>query len=205
MALLRLQLATAGARRTLVKGNFSPRWFIPGFVAVTVACWLGVLALLPPVPSASAGEPPRKSSTPAERPSVVAAREQAALAHVIYTTTMEVLHRHYFRRGQAVLPARAMEDIFAEVAEQSKVEGSWIAVNTKAMSVHHEPKTEFEKQAAAALAAGRERFEFIEADVFRVARPIPLGEGCVNCHTGMFRSPPKSPRMAGLIITVALK
>lgn len=163
------------------------------------------MALLLSLPPALAAEPRGKPSVPAESPYVVAARERAALAHVIYATTMEVLHRHYFRRGQAVLPARAMEDIFAEVAEQSKVEGSWIAVNTKAMSIHHEPKTDFEKQAAAAIAGGQERFELVEKDVFRSARPIPLGEGCVNCHTGMFRGPSKTPRMAGLIITVPLK
>lgn len=163
------------------------------------------MALLQPVPSAGAAEPHGKSAAPAERAAVVSARERAALAHVIYASTMEVLHRHYFRRGQAVLPARAMEDVFAEVADQTKVEGSWIAVNTKAMSIHHEPKTDFEKQAATAIAAGEEKFEAVEKDVFRSARPIPLGEGCVNCHAGMFRSPTKTPRMAGLIVTVPLK
>ncbi len=162
------------------------------------------MVLLQPVPSASAAEP-RAKPVPPESPVVVSARERAALAHVIYASTMEVLHRHYFRRGQAVLPARAMEDVFADVAEQTKVEGSWIAVNTKAMSIHHEPKTDFEKQAASAIAAGEEKFEAVEKDVYRSARPIPLGEGCVNCHTGMFRGPSKTPRMAGLIVTVPLR
>ena len=160
------------------------------------------MSVLPVATLAPAAEP---RARPGESPAVVAARERAALTHVIYATTMEMLHRHYFRRGQAVLPARAMEDVFAEVAEQTKVEGSWIAVNTKAMSVHHEPKTDFEKQAAAAIAAGQERFEAVDKDVLRIARPIPLGEGCVNCHTGMFRSSASTPRMAGLIVAVPLK
>lgn len=181
--------------------KLSPRWFIPGFVVAAV-CWLGGMEFFQPVPSAGAAEPRAK---PGESPAVVAARERAALTHVIYATTMEMLHRHYFRRGQAVLPARAMEDVFAEVAEQTKVEGSWIAVNTKAMSIHHEPKTDFEKRAAAAIAAGQEHFETVDKNFLRIARPIPLGEGCVNCHTGMFRSPPSTPRLAGLIVTVPLK
>ncbi|KAF0172140.1 MAG: signal peptide protein [Limisphaerales bacterium] len=181
--------------------KFSPRWFIPGFVVAAV-CWLGGMGFFQPVPSAGAAEPRARSG---ESPAVVAARERAALTHIIYATTMEMLHRHYFRRGQAVLPARAMEDVFADVAEQTKVEGNWIAVNTKAMSLHHEPKTDFEKRAAAAIAAGQERFEIVDKDFLRIARPIPLGEGCVNCHTGMFRSPPSSPRLAGLIVTVPLK
>lgn len=200
--MLRLKLALAEPRRTTVIAKLSPRCLLLGFAATAVTCWLGVLAFLQPVSSASAAEPRAKSS---ESPAVVAARERAALTHVIYATTMEMLHRHYFRRGQAVLPARAMEDVFAEVAEQTKVEGSWIAVNTKAMSLHHEPKTDFEKRAATAIAAGQERFETVDKDFLRIARPIPLGEGCVNCHTGMFRSPPSTPRLAGLIVAVPLK
>jgi predicted small secreted protein len=189
-------------RRTTVIAKLSPRCLILGFAATAVVCWVGVLGFFQPVSSASAAEPRARLD---ESPAVVAARERAALTHVIYATTMEMLHRHYFRRGQAILPARAMEDIFAEVAEQTKVEGSWIAVNTKAMSIHHEPKTDFEKQAATAIAAGQERFETVDKDFLRIARPIPLGEGCVNCHTGMFRGPSKTPRFAGLIVTVPLK
>jgi hypothetical protein len=138
-------------------------------------------------------------------PALTIARERAETAHVIYSATLEMLHRHYFRRGQAVLPAKGLEEVFAEVADQSRVAGSWIAVNTKPMSIHHTPKTDFEKRAAAAIAAGQERFEELDADVLRVARPIPLGEGCVSCHDGMFRSRSKSPLVAGLIVAVPLK
>lgn len=173
-----------------------------GCTVVAFACLLDAAGEFSSASSARAAEPRSKI---AESPTLVAARERAALTHVIYATTMEMLHRHYFRRGQAVLPARAMEDVFAEVAEQTKVEGSWIAVNTKAMSVHHEPKTDFEKQAAAAMAAGKERFEAVDQGVLRIARPVLLSEGCVNCHTGMFRSQPSTPRMAGLIVAVPLK
>lgn len=204
MVEVRLKFAVTSSRRTGVKSKFSLRWLVPGCVVAAAAAWLVGLTLLQPMPSASAAEPHARAVS-AESAAVVAARERAALAQVIYASMMEVLHRHYFRRGQAVLPARAMEDVFADVAEQTKVEGSWIAVNTKAMSIHHEPKTDFEKQAAAAIAAGEEKFEAVEKDVYRSARPIPLGEGCVNCHTGMFRGPAKTPRMAGLIVTVPLK
>lgn len=154
------------------------------------------------VPHAHAADPaPKRSATAA----LAIARERAETAHVIYSATLEMLHRHYFRRGQAVLPAKGLEEVFAEVADQSKVAGSWIAVNTKPMSVNHAPKTDFEKRAAAAIAAGQERFEELDADVLRVARPVPLGEGCVSCHDGMFRSRTKSPLVAGLIVAVPLK
>ena len=153
--------------------------------------------------------PPTTAAEPApKRPASAAlaiARERAETAHVIYSATLEMLHRHYFRRGQAVLPAKGLEEVFAEVAGQSRVAGSWIAVNTKPMSIHHEPKTDFEKLAANAIAEGKEQFELVEKDFYRSARAIPLGEGCVNCHTGMFRGPAKTPRYAGLVISIPLK
>lgn len=157
-------------------------------------------AIAPKLVAISAPASPGDQGTP-----LATARERAALAHTIYATTMDVIHHHYFRRGQAVLPARALEEIFAEVAEQTKIEGRWIAVNTKAMSINHEPKTDFEKRATTALAAGEAKFELIEKDYYRSARPIPLGEGCVSCHTGFFRGPAKSPRFAGLVISIPLK
>lgn len=177
------------------------RWVIPGCVTIAALGALGIALILQPMPPVDAAE----ARTRSEPTTVVAARERAAMAHVIYSTTLEIIHRHYFRKGQAVLPARAMEDVFAEVAEQSKVEGSWIAVNTKPMSIHHEPKTDFEKLAANAIAEGKEQFELVEKDFYRSARAIPLGEGCVNCHTGMFRGPAKTPRYAGLVISIPLK
>lgn len=196
-----------------MKSSIGSRWLIPGCLAAGAIGLLGVALAFHSAPSASAAEQRGgKAGAVADAPAgddarvpLAVARERAALAHLIYASTMEVIHRHYFRKGQPVLPARAMEDVFADVAEQSKVEGRWIAVNTKAMSIHHEPRTDFEKQAAAAIAAGQEQFELIEKGYFRSARAVPLGEGCVNCHTGMFRGPAKSPRYAGLVISIPLK
>lgn len=65
-----------------------------------------------------------------------------------------MIHRHDFRRELSVLPARAMEDIVEEMAGESSIQTRWISVNTKAMSIHHEPETDFEKQAAKEIAAG---------------------------------------------------
>ena len=77
--------------------------------------------------------------------SVAVARERAAVLHVAYAATLETIHHHYFRKNQAVLPARAMEEVFSEVARHSNVKARWISVNTKPMSVDHEPEGEFEE------------------------------------------------------------
>lgn len=142
----------------------------------------------------------------ARRPgvSLTIARDRAKWMHNIYAATLEVMHEHYFEKNKAVLPARAMEDIFAEMSRQSNMEARWISVNTKPMSVRHEPKSDFEKQAAKALAAGQEEFEQIENGRYYRAAPIPLSADCVSCHTGFFSAAPKSPRVAGLVISVPI-
>jgi hypothetical protein len=151
--------------------------------------------------------PPKKPMTATAAPSeavVASARERAKLLHDVYTTTLEVMHRHYFRREGAVLPARAMDDVFEEMAGRSGGHANWIAVNTKAMSLDHEPTTTFEKKAAAELAAGKEEYELVTQRVYRRATVIPLHSSCVGCHTKMFSDPPKSPRFAGLVISIPL-
>jgi hypothetical protein len=90
-----------------------------------------------------------------------AARERARLLHDVYATTLEVMHRHYFQKEKAVLPARAMEDVFEDMARTAGDRARWLAVNTKAMSIQHEPKTEFDRKAVAALSAGKESFEVV--------------------------------------------
>lgn len=139
-----------------------------------------------------------------KRLTVAEARERAKLIHNIYAATLDSMHHHFFRRERSVLPARALEDVFAEIDRQSNIKAGWISVNTKAMSVHHEPKNEFEKNAAKAIAAGKGDFEVVEDGYYRRAGAIPLGSGCVNCHTGFFSKTPQTQRFAGLIISVPI-
>lgn len=154
-------------------------------------------------------EPPSEKSAKDDEPdaqrqevSLTIARDRAKWMHNIYAATLEVMHEHYFDKNKAVLPARAMEDIFAEMSRQSNIETRWISVNTKPMSVRHEPKSDFEKQAAKAIAAGQEEFEQIENGRYFRAAPIPLSDDCVSCHTGFFSAAPKTPRFAGLVISL---
>ncbi len=143
-------------------------------------------------------------STRTDAKGVAAARERAKLLHDVYASTLEMLHHYYFRAEGAVLPARAMEDVFSDMAESSKDKARWISVNTEAMSIQHEPKTEFEKKAAAVLATGKGEYEFVDGGVYRRAAAIPLRSSCVSCHTKHFAVPPKTPRFAGLVISIPL-
>jgi len=139
------------------------------------------------------------------RVSVEVARDRATLMHDIYESTLHSMHRHYFRRERAILPARAMEDIFSEMEGNSKADARWISVNTKAMSINHEPESEFEKLAAKEIDAGKEHVELVENGYYHRATAIPLGAGCISCHNGLLAPPPNSPRFAGLVISIPIQ
>jgi hypothetical protein len=172
---------------------------------------VGMLGLIMSLNADSAEAPPKDpTSRPAEkaadeRVSMAEARERGKLMHSIYAATLEVMHHRYFRADRAVLPARALEDVFAEIDKQSKIKTRWIAVNTPAMSINHEPESEFEKKAAIELAAGKTEFDRVEDGYYRRAGVIPLGAGCVGCHTKLFSTPAKTPRFAGLVISIPIK
>ncbi len=137
-----------------------------------------------------------------KRVPVAVARDRAKLMHEIYSATLDSMHHHFFRRERATLPARAMEDVFEEVDRRTDIKSRWIAVNTPAMSVNHEPGTEFEKEAAAEIAKGKAGFERVEKGYYYRATAIPLGVGCVGCHTRFGSSDDKKARFAGLVITI---
>lgn len=139
------------------------------------------------------------------RLTVEEARDRAKLVHEIYASTLEVMHHRYFQPERAILPARAMEDIFADIKEKAQVEAQWISVNVKAMSVNHEPKTDFEKKAAAEIGEGKETVETVEGGYYRRVGAIPLKDGCIHCHGGIFMKPSKVPKFAGLVISVPVK
>lgn len=148
---------------------------------------------------------PRDTIRKDERVTLAVARDRARIMHSIYAATLESMHRHYFSRERAVLPARAMEDIFAEVDRQSNIKSRWMAVNTKAMSVHHEPTTAFEKKAAEEISSGKHEFERVENGIYLRAGSITLGSSCVSCHTPFGSKVDKTPRFAALVISIPVK
>jgi hypothetical protein len=151
------------------------------------------------------GEAKKAEADDKHRVPIAVARDRAKLMHDLFADTLEVVHSRYFRREGAVLPSRALEDVFARIERRSNVKARWIAVSTRAMSVDHEPATEFEKEAAKELAAGKEELSRVEKGYFLRAGPIPLGSRCVGCHTKQSQREDKTPRFAGLVIAIPVK
>lgn len=151
--------------------------------------------------------PPAETKQPEEEKplKVDEARRQAKLAHQIYGATLEVMHERYFHDDRAMVPARALEDVFQTIDKQSKIQARWISVNTKPMSINHTPKSEFEKRAAKEIGDGQESVELIADGYYHRASAIPLSAGCVSCHNGFFTASPKTPRFAALVIRMPVK
>lgn len=136
------------------------------------------------------------------RVSMAVARDRARLMHTIYLSTLDVMHDRYFHADRAIVPARAMEDVFAEIDDQTSAKANWISVNLKAMSINHEPKTDFERKAAREIAAGKSEIEEIDGGFYRRATAIPMAGGCISCHGGLFKQQSKTQKFTGLVITI---
>lgn len=159
-----------------------------------------------PVASNSEGNTPKSpgAESDAEAPTLEVARDRAKVMHDVHAATLEVLHDRYFHGPRAMVPARAMQDVFSAIKQESKVEARWISVSMKPMSIDHAPESDFEKKAAKENAAGKSHFEVVEDGYYRRAGAIPLSSGCVGCHGGFFKEPSKKPKFAGLVISVPI-
>lgn len=170
-----------------------PRTFVLGVIALSFSLTL-------------CAEAPKEKTEPAEeRVTVAEARTQAKLMHEIYSNTLVVTHHYYFRHDGKTLPARAMDDVFEQIEKDTKIKTRWIAVNTPAMSINHEAKSDFEKKAVDELSGGKTDYDRVEEGFYRRATVIPLGAGCVGCHTKLFQTTAKTPRFAGLVISIPVK
>lgn len=159
-------------------------------------------------PAADAAAP--KSEPTAEEKKVAGvpravARDRAKLMHSIYSTTLGVMHDRYFHADRSIVPARAMEDVFSEIEQETGSKANWISVNLKAMSINHEPSTDFEKRAAKEIATGESEVETTEDGYYRRATAIPMTGGCISCHAGVFNQSVKSRKFAALVISIPVE
>jgi hypothetical protein len=182
-----------------------------GIVGLAVAIYLKLAMAedpisAPGVPATSAatadGASKQDAADKLPRVSLEVARDRAQLMHDIYSATLETMHRRYFHGDRAVIPARAMQDVFKTIERDNHSQAHWISASLAPMSIDHEPKTDFEKHAAGKLAKGEEMVETIEEGYYRRAGSIPLTSGCVGCHGGLFAGTSSTRKFAGLIISI---
>lgn len=187
-------------------------WLIkPGLLLAAAGVLYSAVTLWAEPPDAKPGNSTLKGSAKSvpkveesKRVSVEVARDRAKVMHDIYEATLDVMHHRYFHRERSVVPARAMEDVFSEIKRQSHVDARWISVNLKAMSIDHEPASDFEKKAAREIADGKSELDVVEDGYYRRAGAIPLSSGCVSCHAGLFKEATQTPKYAALVISVPI-
>jgi len=135
--------------------------------------------------------------------SVQEARGRARLLHETLHGALQVMHRDFFEEDERLnIPSRSLEDVFSELSRSYGVKLHWIAVDLKAMSVDNEPQSDFEKQAARVLKAGKSEFESVSNSEFQFAGKIRLSATCLTCHAS--RRSNNDDRAAGLVIIMPL-
>jgi len=139
------------------------------------------------------------------RVSLEVARDRARLMHEMYSATLDTMHHRYFHGDRAMVPARALKDVFKEMERQNNTQARWISASLNPMSLDNEPKTDFERKAAKEIAKGEDVVETIEEGYYRRAGSISLSGGCVSCHAGFFRATPATAKFAGLIISIPVE
>lgn len=131
------------------------------------------------------------------------ARRQAELLHTSFAGTLSAIHHEYYHNDQGLtIPAMALKSVFRDVEQTHKVELRWLAINAQAMNVDHQPKSQFEKEAAKAITGGAEQFESVEGGMYRRVGAVALQSECLKCHLPNRTS--NKTRLAGLMISIPI-
>ena len=155
---------------------------------------------------ADIAESSEKADEAADKLTIPEARRQTKLLHDTYIATLHTVHRSYFDKDEReIIPARAMEEVFRQIDAETGGKTRWIAVNTPAMNIDHNPKKGFEKDAARELKQGKREFERVEDGIYLRAGAVSLFASCTKCHLSGLRPQQKVRSLAGLIISMPVK
>lgn len=157
------------------------------------------------VPAPALGGEPAASDDPLDVPATLEeARGRARLLHETIHATLQIVHLQYYREDEGlIIPARTLKAVFDEVARARKVQMHWLVVNAKAMNIDHNPRDEFERNAAHSLASGKREVDLLDHGVYRYAGAITLSSECLKCHLPNRTS--TQDRAAGLVITMPVR
>lgn len=135
---------------------------------------------------------------------VTEARRQAEVLHSVMHATLQRVHHRYYREDEGLpIPAAVLSEVFDDIAEEEQVQLRWLVVEGQPMNTDHNPQDQFERDAVAALKAGKSAHEEIAVETYRRAAPITLSNHCLKCHVPDRKS--TEDRTAGLIITIPLQ
>jgi len=179
-------------------------------IVATAIIIVGCLSLHRVLPSAFAEDPPataqasqEKTSPDPETASLAEVKIRARILHETLHGTLQVMHRDFFRKDQALkIPTRSLEDVFSEVQQNYGIELRWLAVDTGAMSVDNQADSELEKEAVRVLKSGEAEFEKVADNRYHFAGRIRLSAVCLSCHASARKN--NDDRYAALYISLPL-
>lgn len=132
--------------------------------------------------------------------------EARGRARMLYETihgTLQVVHRDFFGGAEDLnLPSQSLEDVFKELAVQSRIQVRWLGVNAT-KKADHQPQDDFERKAAQALLAGKKEYAEREGNLYRYVGTIRIQNECLKCHVPNRTS--LEDRVAGLAISIPLR
>jgi hypothetical protein len=167
---------------------------------------LGLIGATTCMPSAG-GEPesaPSGGTAHAPLPTAAEARGRAELLHETLHAVLHVVHHQYYREDEGLaIPAATLKKVFGELASRKQVEVRWLAVNATAMNSDHLPQNDFERNAVAAIADGKEDYVEVQGNVFRRVARIALTSECLKCHAPTRTS--TDEKSAGLMISLPIR
>lgn len=179
------------------------RLILPAFLAMAI--WPGPGHVVPgtePIKEAEVQETPFPAD--ATRVTVDEARRQSQVLHSAMHTTLQLVHHRYYTEDEGLpIPAAVVEEIFRDVEAEQPVRLRWLVVEGQAMNTDHRARTEFELAAVEALKSGQQKFEQVQAGVYRHAGAIRLTNACLKCHVPDRKS--TEDRTAGLIISLPVR
>lgn len=135
--------------------------------------------------------------------SVEAARVIAATLHDAMHSALQVTHDRYYREDEGLMiPAAALQEVFADIKSERNITLRWLVVEGQAMNIDHEAQDDFEKSAVKALISGKTFLDDTTPTTYRRAAPITLSNHCLKCHVPDRRS--TRDRKAGLIVSIPI-
>lgn len=162
-----------------------------------------VCMLVPTNRAVSAEDDVKTEASEIDAIPVQAAPLIAKALHDAMHSALRVSHDRYYREDEGlIIPAAALQEVFADVKKTRNITLRWLVVEGQAMNIDHEAQDDFEKAAVIALIAGKEFHAETTAKRYRRAAPITLSNHCLKCHVPDRRS--TRDRKAGLIVSIPL-
>jgi hypothetical protein len=129
-----------------------------------------------------------------EDPAVARARKQVQVLDDIYKSAIVIITEHYVEEDSDLAAGAAFQKLFDVVKKKGYHEVRLLDATGEPYEKKNLPQDDFEKEAVAALKAGKQSPEkIVEKDgkrFLRVATPIPVVmKKCVMCHPAYEKAP----------------